>query len=121
LPTLESGLLWETGDLYVSGTLAVVSASSVPGDANRDGHVDTVDAHALAAHWGQSGGWTDGDFNDDGVVNALDASILAAYWSPAPPMESSDPTGAVPEPGTVALLLGLGAMALLRGARDRNR
>ena len=55
---------------------------SVPGDANNDGRVNSLDAAVLSANWGQSvsGGALNGDFNGDGAVNAKDASILAANW-----------------------------------------
>ncbi len=102
----------QSGDyrqLYLSYSL------SVPGDANRDNHIDEADAGILAAHWGQSGGWTDGDFEGDGVVGPADAAMLAAHWG----YSMSESTGvAVPEPSTL-LLLGMGAIGLLV-CRRRN-
>ncbi|MBN2021660.1 MAG: hypothetical protein JW809_02610, partial [Pirellulales bacterium] len=81
-----------------------------PGDANGDGFVNNDDAAALAAHWLQSGGWSDGDFNADGTVDDLDLAILAANWQPA----ADAP--AVPEPAMVVLLavLALAALAARR-------
>ncbi|MBN1911229.1 MAG: carboxypeptidase regulatory-like domain-containing protein [Pirellulales bacterium] len=81
----------------------------IPGDANHDGYVDKKDARILAENWLETDRfWDHGDFNDDGRVDDLDASILAAHWGTSP-AESH----AVPEPGTLMLLLGLGGLALL--------
>jgi hypothetical protein len=83
--------------------------TGVPGDANGDGGVDQLDATIMASHWGESGAaWTDGDFNGDGQVNAADASILAANWGAH--LGESGP--AAPEPGTMAMLLGLAICGL---------
>lgn len=114
LPTLGAGLEWSTNHLYTSGQLVVTSASSVPGDANRDGYVDELDAQALAAHWGQEGGWTEGNFNQDTVVDAADAAILAANWGYTPGRENP---AAVPEPTMLILLLGLVPAAIRRTPR----
>ena len=55
----------------------------MPGDANRDGVVDDVDASILGANWLVPSGatWADGDFNSDGKVDDRDAAILAAHWT----------------------------------------
>ena len=88
-----------------------VSSPAIPGDANGDGHVDAQDASILASHgrergrrrrrrglqWGRS-------------INAADASILAANWG-----HGTSETGAVPEPGVIALLLVLGVSILFVG------
>lgn len=81
----------------------------LPGDANRDGVVNEIDAAFLAANWHKRGGatWSEGDFNNDGRVDDIDATILAANWH-----TGQAPAAAVPEPGTFALLLGLAAMGL---------
>jgi hypothetical protein len=77
----------------------------LPGDANRDGVIDRVDAGIMAAHWGETDAeWRDGDFNEDGVVNGADAAILAANWSTSG--EDHGSGAAVPEPATIVLLLG---------------
>ncbi|MBN1588929.1 MAG: PEP-CTERM sorting domain-containing protein [Pirellulales bacterium] len=77
---------------------------SVPGDATGNGVVDDADALILATNWGASGetiGWDQGDFDDDHLVGPKDAAIMAAHWGYGAPSEAS----AVPEPGTIVLLL----------------
>jgi hypothetical protein len=111
LPGLEAYLRWDLSDLYLSGEISVTYAT-VPGDANLDGAVDQEDAAVLAAHWGQAGDWSCGNFNGDTVVDAADASILAANWG----YDTSE-SGAVPEPGMIALLLGLGGIMVFRCGR----
>jgi hypothetical protein len=77
------------------------------GDANADGVVDDKDASILGAHWLQTGNWLDGDFNRDGNVNDADAAILAAHWG------EGVGEGAVPEPGSLALLAGIAVMGMV--------
>ena len=89
----------------------------VPGDTNDDRIVDDVDAKVLAGRWGQTGltgGYSVGDFNADGAVDARDAAILAAQWGNHMGGESA---AAVPEPGTIVLLLGMALAALPRRSR----
>ena len=81
----------------------------IPGDANRDGIVNGLDAAILASNWMTSGNpsWGDGDFNGDGKVDETDATIMAANWQTSAPTSAS-----VPEPGTFVLLLGFAAAIL---------
>jgi hypothetical protein len=87
-----------------------------PGDASGDGKVDETDAQILATNWGstESPGWAQGNFNNDGVVDVLDAAILAANWGTGVTDES---TAAVPEPGTIVLMLGALIGLVLRRRR----
>ena len=59
-----------------------VTPAILPGDANRDGTVDDVDAGALATNWRKqtAATWAEGDFNADGLVDDIDATILAQHW-----------------------------------------
>ena len=57
----------------------------LPGDANMDGRVDSLDLTLLSANWGKSvpgggNGWAEGDLNGDGVVDMADLAILSADW-----------------------------------------
>ncbi|MBN2022118.1 MAG: metallophosphoesterase [Pirellulales bacterium] len=85
----------------------------LPGDANRDGTVNNLDAALLASHWLTAGaGWAGGDFNRDGVVDDLDVAILAANWG-----TGGSPT--VPEPAmaVLAFTLAVSLLAVNRRAR----
>ncbi|MCX7424980.1 MAG: phosphodiester glycosidase family protein [Planctomycetia bacterium] len=89
-----------------SFTLTVVPGSEprpIPGDANRDGVVDDKDASVLGVNWQLPSGanWSMGDFNGDKKVDDADAAILAAHWG-----QRAAGGPSVPEPSTVALLLG---------------
>jgi len=91
-------------------------ATNIPGDTDRDGIVDADDAATLALNWGKTNAtWSMGDFNDDGVVNAVDAAMLAANWNAT---DGEAATTAVPEPSTLALLLG--ALLALTAIRRHN-
>ena len=80
----------------------------MPGDANGDGLVNASDASILSSNWLTTLGatWTQADFNGDGAVNDIDATLLAANWS-------SSANASVPEPSTLAGLLGLCLAGLL--------
>ena len=91
------------------------SPTLIAGDANGDGKVDSADAEILAQHWLEESGatWADGDFNRDGAVNDIDVAMLAANWTGG----ASD---FVPEPSTLAGLLGLCLVGLLALARCKR-
>ena len=80
-----------------------------PGDADKDGDVDTDDAATLAENWLVDSGanWYMGDFNGDGKVDDVDATILATNWS-------GSSNSAVPEPACFIVLIGFMASLLLR-------
>ncbi|HBO45905.1 MAG TPA: hypothetical protein DD670_18690 [Planctomycetaceae bacterium] len=65
----------------------------LPGDANRDGAVNAVDASIMAAHFGRTGATARvGDFDGNGTVDADDAKILAAHWGTTlPPIPEGSP------------------------------
>ncbi len=104
------------GDPNTPLVVSIPTIPEIPGDANRDGYVNELDAQAMAGGWGTSPGatWEMGDFDKDGDVDAADASILAANWGYDYWTEEGG-TAAVPEPGAIVLLLGaLAAMAVVR-------
>ncbi|MEM6333968.1 MAG: dockerin type I domain-containing protein [Planctomycetota bacterium] len=83
-------------------------------DANLDGAVDTSDLAILAANFDTSvPGWAQADFNGDGFVDTSDLAILAANFGSGTPALA---TAAVPEPASLALIIGA-APALLRRRR----
>ncbi len=96
-------------------TLAEVEVfrAFIPGDADGDGRVDATDAQILAQHWGDAeASWEMGDFSGNEIVDASDAAILAANWGFG---TGETCAAAVPEPATIALLLGtLVALAVRR-------
>jgi hypothetical protein len=94
---------------------APATQALLPGDANFDDVVDSLDASIVGRNWLLESGatWAMGDFSRDGKVNDADAAILAANWTI--PVEGAAP--AVPEPCTLALLLVGAAVVLCRRRR----
>ena len=91
-------------------SLIITQEPLTPGDANGDGYVNAADAEILAENWLKTGmAWGSGDFNYDGTVNDIDATLMASNWG-------TIPSAAVPEPGTLVLLVmfGLTVPILLR-------
>jgi len=86
----------------------VVEPEWIDGDANMDGTVDLIDLGRVGLNWGVSpADWSMGDFNDDDIVDLVDLGRLGLHWG-----ESLPTASAVPEPGTIAMLI-LGALCLL--------
>jgi hypothetical protein len=91
----------------IDGTITVALA----GDATLDGYVDFSDFVRLFNNWtgtlppGTGGKvWGQGDFTHDGAVDFSDFTKLFNNWTGSGPKGQ---TGAVPEPASAALLLGL--------------
>jgi hypothetical protein len=83
----------------------------IPGDVNGDGWVGGVDLNRVINNWGQTGlGREGGDLNDNGTVDGPDYSEIQSYWGTSQPLE---PPSAVPEPGTLILLM-IGGLVVLR-------
>ncbi len=77
------------------------------GDVNMDGRVDVADLNIIGLNWRMEGKTkAEGDLTGDGIVDAADLNIMALDWQKGVPAGA-----AVPEPGSVTLLL----MALLGG------
>src|SRR5439155_23144480 len=89
--------------------------STLPGDADLTGSVNTSDFTMLAANFNQSNlFWPQGDFNSDGTVNALDFNALATRFGQS---LSAPALGTiVPEP---ASLLAASMVAYLARRRVR--
>jgi hypothetical protein len=101
---------------------------AVYGDADLSGTVDFTDLGIVIANYGMTSGatWSQGDFNYDGTVDFTDLGIVIANYGISLPSDlaaGSIPHGsgsAVPEPGTLAMLvsalLGLLAYAMRKSA-----
>jgi hypothetical protein len=94
----------------------------MPGDANVDGKVDTLDFNALAGNFGGTGKvWRNADFNNDGTVDTLDFNSLAANFGKSanpPPGDGGGGAGAlVPEPSTLMLACGAAGLLICRRRR----
>jgi autotransporter-associated beta strand protein len=93
----------------------VIMAFTRTGDANLDGVVNDDDVTIVGATYapGVAGGtWARGDFDYNGFVDDDDVTLLGVFYDPsaapliAPPAEpGANGVAAVPEPGTVALLI----------------
>jgi autotransporter-associated beta strand protein len=79
------------------------------GDANLDGKVNALDFNALATNFGTGSDWTKGDFDYNGNVNTTDFNFIAQNFNAA--AIPSSPLGAlVPEPSSLAVVLGAGLL-----------
>ena len=88
---------------------AVGGGPGQPGDLNGDGFVNSSDLDLVRANWGEAAsGPSEGDATGDGVVNSADLDVVRANWGAGPP-------SAVPEPGSIALILGFLTFVALRG------
>jgi cyclophilin family peptidyl-prolyl cis-trans isomerase len=105
LPQLTAGLVWKVGRTDTTYTLSVQG-----GDYNRDGIVNGADYVV----WRNSRGTTvpvgtlagnGADGNKDGIINDSDYTIWRANIGNIRGITSSGSGSAVPEPGTVGLLL----------------
>ncbi len=75
------------------------TADGIPGDLNGDGFVGSADLDIVRSNWGQAvSGAAQGDPSGDGIVGSADLDIVRANWGSGTP-------AAVPEPGTVLLML----------------
>jgi fibronectin-binding autotransporter adhesin len=109
------------------------------GDTNLDGTVNSIDFGNLAANFGKSGKvWDQGDFDYNGAVNSVDFGLLAgnfgkslgsagdvtsaADWAALDAFAAANGLMAeVPEPGSLALALMMGAGLLHRRRRTLTR
>ena len=106
LPTLAGALAWNTSQLYVSGVLSVVSGQ--PGDYNNNGVVDAADFVV----WRKNQGTTNILPNDltGGTIGTAQYNQSCAHFGQLPGSGSgsagtSPVQTAVPEPGTLVLLV----------------
>ena len=100
----------------VSGQYAVQLDSAgggvetvLPGDANFDGNVNVNDLTVVLTNFGRTSGtsWGTGDFNGDGTVDVNDLTIVLSHFGQSVGV-SGGTAAAVPEPASLALLIGCG-------------
>jgi hypothetical protein len=89
-----------------------VGGEFTPGDVNGDGNVDLIDFGVIRDNYRNTGAsLADGDLNFDRTVDAKDFRIWKNAFNAAP--------AAVPEPGSLALLLSAAALLCVRSRRRR--
>jgi hypothetical protein len=102
LPTLGSGLAWNTSQLYSTGVLSV-SAAGIPGDYNNNGTVDAGDYVLWRKHNNTS---TTLPNDSTPGTDPSDFNVWRAHFSQtAGGGAGAAGSAAVPEPGTFVLLL----------------
>ena len=116
-----------TYDIDESGTVDLadrdawlIETGSLPGDANLDGKVDSVDLNSVGVNWqnpdGPTDTWANGDFTGDGNVNSVDLNVIGVNWQKSASDFPGVPAAAVPEPTGLAVVLAglLGLLAFRR-------
>ncbi len=76
----ETPLVWSTWATFVDTTYQAGPLTTIPGDANDDGHVNILDFNLVASHFGQSGSSISGDVNHDDKVNILDFNLVISHF-----------------------------------------
>ncbi len=76
----------KNGGNATSGANWFFEVDPIPGDANADGVVDSIDFTTLLNHYNQPGGWGVGDFNGDGQVGFGDFQILELNFGKTAPV-----------------------------------
>jgi len=97
------------------------AATSLPGDANRDGACNFADYLVLEAHFGSAGTWSQGDFNADNKVDFADYLIMEGNFGTGalasqPPLEPAamQPADSV----TTASLAGQGQVGVFNSTSN---
>lgn len=112
LPTLTSGLEWDTTALMSTGTLSVIASFVENADFDSDGDVDGTDFLIWQRGFGNPGSLATGDANNDGTVNGDDLAIWQNQYGVGNMVAAQQ---AVPEPSGLVLLTALMGCLATRG------
>jgi hypothetical protein len=115
LPTLGSGLEWDTSQLYSAGVVSV-NLSGVPGDYNGDGAVNAADF----VQW-RKGGPLANESVTPGTVDASDYDAWRARFGNLSGSGAGSGSSAVPEPAAVLVLMTAAMTMGLSRLRCRER
>jgi len=99
-----AGLSFDLSQLMTTGEVRVVP---LIGDLNADGFVGIGDLNIILTGWNQSvmpGDLYSGDVDGDGFVGIADLNLVLGTWNAAVP-PSGGSGAAIPEPGTLVLLM----------------
>ncbi len=115
LPSLPSGLMWNTSKLYTTGVLSV----QIVGDYNGDGVMNAADFVVWRKSLTQTGTGLAADGNHNNSIDAGDYTVWRAHFGQiAGSGAGVGLSGAIPEPaGATMLLVGL----LAASARSHSR
>ena len=80
-------------------------ATSLQGDVNRDGIVNSQDLAIISSQWLQTGSGLVGDVNHDSIVNSQDLAVVSSQWLETGPGGGAAIASAVPEPASYVLCL----------------
>jgi Trypsin len=109
--TIEQSLTW---------ILDTIAPDPIIGDLDGDGFVGIDDLNIVLGNWNQnvsSGDLGSGDPSGDGFVGIDDLNTVLGNWNAGTPPTLGQTFSAVPEPGTIALILTAGSGIVLRRRR----
>ncbi len=121
LPTLTTGLTWDTSSILIDGILSVLGPAGIFGDYNDSGQVEQGDLDFVLQNWGDTdisdvAGWVNfaglPGGGIDGQVEQTELDLVLTNWgdTTAPDFAGSS----VPEPTSLVILGLSGALALRR-------
>jgi probable HAF family extracellular repeat protein len=114
----DSGEIAGWGANPAGQTRAFLLRPALSGDTDLDGTVNIQDLSRVLTNYDKTGmTWADGDFNDDGTVNISDLSNVLTNYDKTRAASAAG-IRAVPEPGTLVLLVA--SLVGLLGRRRRK-
>ncbi len=109
--TIEQSLAW---------IQSIINPPPIVGDLDGDGFVGIDDLNIVLGNWNMnvtSGDLALGDPSGDGFVGIDDLNTVLGNWNAGTPPTLSQTLSAVPEPGTIALIIAAGSGIVLRRRR----